>query len=97
MVVMEWKVHESHQGSAAMWDSHFPIGGGGGAGTELQLEDCPARTDSIRENCMAASLLHLTTKSSGFFDNVWVWVSDHDLESPLNGQGSPTTRGYRQT
>lgn len=27
-ILMEWNVHESHQGSAAMWDSHFRVGGG---------------------------------------------------------------------
>ncbi|KAI9150678.1 Glucan 1,3-beta-glucosidase [Paramyrothecium foliicola] len=82
-IVMEWNVRESSKGSAAMWDSHFRIGGG--AGTDLLLKDCPARAASVNDKCMAASmLLHLTKRSSGFFDNVWVWVADHDLEDPLN-------------
>ncbi|KAI1735147.1 pectate lyase superfamily protein-domain-containing protein [Xylaria scruposa] len=83
-VLMEWNVHESSQGSAAMWDSHFRVGGA--EGTNLQLEDCPAHSD-VNPKCMAASLLlHITTDSSGYFDNVWVWVADHDLDNPLNAE-----------
>jgi glucan 1,3-beta-glucosidase len=30
---------------------------------------------------MAASLLlHLTPESSGYFENVWAWVADHDID-----------------
>ncbi|KAL2827770.1 pectate lyase superfamily protein-domain-containing protein [Aspergillus cavernicola] len=83
-LLMEWNVHESSQGSAAMWDSHFRVGGA--EGTNLQLEDCPAQSD-VNPDCMAASLLlHITTDSSGYFDNVWVWVADHDLDNPLNSE-----------
>ncbi|RYP69856.1 hypothetical protein DL771_005867 [Monosporascus sp. 5C6A] len=84
-VLMEWNVHESHQGSAAMWDSHFRVGGGGG--TDLLLEDCPIHTSTPIEDCKAATMmLHMTKGSSGFFDNVWVWIADHDLDDPLNAE-----------
>ncbi|RYO88204.1 hypothetical protein DL764_008763 [Monosporascus ibericus] len=84
-ILMEWNVHESHQGSAAIWDSHFRVGGGGG--TDLLLEDCPIHTSSPIEDCKAATMmLHMTKESSGFFDNVWVWVADHDLDDPLNAE-----------
>ncbi|KAI3333006.1 pectate lyase superfamily protein-domain-containing protein [Ustulina deusta] len=90
-VIMEWNVHESSQGSAAMWDSHFRVGGA--EGTNLQPEDCPARSDG-NPNCMAASLLlHITTGSSGYFDNVWVWVADHDLDNPLNAEAYNNPEG----
>jgi glucan 1,3-beta-glucosidase len=90
-ILMEWNVHESKQGSAAMWDSHFRVGGA--AGTNLQLADCPSGT-TINKNCIAASmLLHLTPQSSGYFENVWAWVADHDLDNPLNAQITEGTDG----
>ncbi|KAM7193073.1 Pectate lyase superfamily domain containing protein [Naviculisporaceae sp. PSN 640] len=92
MVLMEWNVHESSQGSAFMIDSHFRVGGG--ANTDLLLADCVAPQSSVKPECMAASLLlHVTPESSGFFDNVWVWVADHDLEDPLNGEGTNNEEG----
>ena len=73
-ILMEWNVKESIQGSAAMWDSHFRIGGA--AGTELTLEDCPI-AGGLQPKCMAAAmLLHVTEQASGYFENVWVWTAD---------------------
>ncbi|RHZ63561.1 hypothetical protein CDV55_106217 [Aspergillus turcosus] len=89
-ILMEWNVHESTQGSAAMWDSHFRVGGANG--TELQVADCPKLTGSVNQNCMAASmLLHLTASSSGYFENVWAWVADHDLDAPVDSNSTTTT------
>ncbi|KAI1076806.1 pectin lyase-like protein [Whalleya microplaca] len=89
-ILMEWNVHESTQGSAAMWDSHFRVGGA--AGSDLQLADCPV--GSFNENCMAASLLmHITSEASGYFENCWWWVSDHDLDNPLNADASESPEG----
>ena len=66
-----------------MWDCHFRVGGA--QGSNLQLSNCPASAGSVNNNCMAASLLlHLTPQSSGYFENVWAWVADHDMDSPLN-------------
>lgn len=82
-ILMEWNVHESSQGSAAMWDSHFRIGGA--AGSDLQLDDCPVQTTSTKDRCKAASVvMHITHNASGYFDNMWLWVADHDLDNPLN-------------
>ncbi|KAJ6782792.1 hypothetical protein PWT90_04149 [Aphanocladium album] len=82
-ILMEWNVHESSPGSAAMWDSHFRVGGA--AGSDLQLEDCPVHTSSVKEKCKAASLvMHITHDASGYFDNMWLWVADHDLDNPMN-------------
>jgi hypothetical protein len=106
---MEWNVHESSQGSgmfskiscdkadahttvAAMWDSHFRVGGA--EGTNVQLADCPTGQTVVNTTCMAASLLlHITKDSSGYFENVWAWVADHDLDNPLNADAYETTDG----
>ncbi|CAG8005098.1 unnamed protein product [Penicillium nalgiovense] len=76
-VLMEWNVHESSPGSAAMWDTHFRVGGS--IGSILQASDCPQ--DSTSDSCKAASLLlHVTSKASGYFENIWAWVADHDMD-----------------
>lgn len=68
---------------ACMWDSHFRVGGA--VGSDLQLSNCPKLSGSVNAKCKAASmLLHLTTESSGYFENVWAWVADHDLDQAPN-------------
>lgn len=43
---------------------------------------------------MAASLLfHVTSKSSGYFENVWVWTADHDLDNAQDAAASETEEG----
>ncbi|KAL4795045.1 hypothetical protein BDV19DRAFT_389702 [Aspergillus venezuelensis] len=46
---MEWNVHESFQGSAGLWDSHFHVGGA--AGSNLQAADCPKQSSPLKESC----------------------------------------------
>ncbi|KDN67309.1 putative 1,3-beta glucanase [Colletotrichum sublineola] len=74
-IVLEWNVHESSQGSAAMWDSHVRVGGA--TGSSLDIDECPRF--GYNDNCICASLLfHVTPQSSGYFENVWIWLADHD-------------------
>ncbi|RJE26608.1 hypothetical protein PHISCL_01022 [Aspergillus sclerotialis] len=88
-VLLEWNVHESTQGSAAMWDSHFRVGGA--KGSDLSIDDCP-RLDGVNDKCMAANLLmHVTRHASGYFENVWAWVADHDLDADLNADETTST------
>ncbi|KAJ5710984.1 hypothetical protein N7488_005140 [Penicillium malachiteum] len=77
-VLVEWNIHESTQGSAGLWDSHFRVGGA--KGSNLQATDCPKGSSSVNDNCIAAALmLRLTHSSSAYLENVWVWTADHDL------------------
>ncbi|GAB7356620.1 hypothetical protein MBLNU459_g7342t1 [Dothideomycetes sp. NU459] len=79
-ILMEWNIHEDTQGSAAMWDAHFRVGGA--KGTNLQLEQCAA-SSPVNTSCIAAAMLfHMTPRSSGYFENVWMWTADHDLDAP---------------
>ncbi|PVH89721.1 glycoside hydrolase family 55 protein [Cadophora sp. DSE1049] len=55
-IMMEWNVHESTQGSAAMWDSHFRVGGG--YFSDLTIEQYPKSTADTDRNCMAALLYY---------------------------------------
>jgi len=31
-------------------------------------------------------MMHLTNNSDGYFENVWAWVADHDIDDPNNKQ-----------
>lgn len=77
---MEWNVAASSQGAAAMWDSHFRLGGG--TGTDLDIDNCPKH--NFNDQCIAASLMfHVTKEATGYFENVWAWVADYDNDDSL--------------
>ncbi|KAI0810214.1 pectate lyase superfamily protein-domain-containing protein [Xylaria sp. FL0064] len=79
-ILMEWNVAASSQGAAAMWDSHFRVGGG--TGTDLDIKNCPKH--GFNDQCIAASLMfHVTKEATGYFENVWAWVADHDNDESL--------------
>ncbi|KAH8645953.1 beta-1,3-glucanase, partial [Tricladium varicosporioides] len=85
IILMEWNILASSPGSAGLWDSHFRIGGAAGSG--LQVKDCPIRSGLVKSSCIAGSmLLHLTSQSSMYAENMWAWVADHDLDDPANTQ-----------
>ncbi|OAQ96933.1 hypothetical protein LLEC1_04234, partial [Akanthomyces lecanii] len=82
-VLMEWNVAASSQGAAAMWDSHFRVGGA--LGTDLDLATCPRFSNNAA--CVAASLLfRITPQANGYFENVWAWVGDHDNDQSIVNQ-----------
>lgn len=72
----------SSQGSVALWDTHFRVGGA--IGTKLQVADCP-KGAAIQEGCIAAAMMmHVTESGSGYFENMWAWIADHDLDDAEN-------------
>ncbi|KAK3689192.1 pectin lyase fold/virulence factor [Podospora appendiculata] len=82
-ILMEWNTAAVTQGAAAMWDSHFRVGGG--KGTDLDLDRCPKL--SFNDNCIASTLMfHVTAQASGYFENVWAWVADHDNDASVYDQ-----------
>ncbi|RAL02989.1 glycoside hydrolase family 55 protein [Aspergillus ibericus CBS 121593] len=83
LVMVEWNIQAELQGYAGMWDCHFRVGGA--YGTKLQLADCP--TSGIASGCVAASMMmHMTPDSNGYFENMWLWVADHDIDDADNTQ-----------
>lgn len=60
---------------------HFRVGGA--TGTQLQVAQCP--TSLISSECFAASLLFHVT-GNGYFENVWAWTADHDIDDPNQTQ-----------
>lgn len=80
LVLMEWNVAAEDQGSVAIIHQCKLTA----VFLELTLADCPKVT-SIPSACVAASMLfHVTPKANGYFENVWGWVADHDLDDPKN-------------
>ena len=82
-ILMEWNIAgpSDSQGAAAMWDSHFRVGGANGS--NLQAAQC--QDVSPNSGCSAASLLlYITEHASAYLKNVWVWVADLDLDNPDN-------------
>lgn len=92
MIVVEWNVVAASQGSAGMWDAHFRIGAT--AGTDLQQDRCLKAPDSpvsssdskVAECTATFLLLHVTPQANGYFENVWGWVSDHELDLDTRDQ-----------
>ncbi|KAI0409108.1 hypothetical protein F4802DRAFT_545467 [Xylaria palmicola] len=81
LVLVEWNVRASTAGSAGLWDCHVRIGGA--LGTELTPDECPALTSGVVPGCNAGSLMmHITPRASGYFENMWQWVSDHMIDDP---------------
>lgn len=92
-IVVEWNVKAASQGSAGIWDAHFRIGAT--AGTDLQQDTCLKTPDTTINSddgtnvqaCTAAfQLLHVTPDGNGYFENVWGWVSDHELDLGMRDQ-----------
>lgn len=82
LIMMEWNVAAATPGSVGIWDAHFRVGGA--YGTKLQVAQCPP-SPTIPIGCIAATMmLHITPSSNGYFENVWAWVADHDIDDPTN-------------
>ncbi|KAK6542705.1 hypothetical protein TWF694_006649 [Orbilia ellipsospora] len=77
-ILMQWNIGASSQGSAALWDCHFRVGGA--VGTNLQVAQCPKLTGKVNPNCIAAST-HMYIQGDGYFENMWAWTADHDMDS----------------
>lgn len=80
VIFVEWNIRAAEDGSAGMWDCHARVGGA--VGTELESYQCPP-TSEAGDKCKAGSMLmHVTPQASGYFENVWLWVADHDIDDP---------------
>ncbi|KAI0196341.1 pectate lyase superfamily protein-domain-containing protein [Astrocystis sublimbata] len=83
-LLVQWNVKASSPGSAGMWDSHVRVGGA--VGSNMQVGQCPAG-DGYSSACAGASMLmHVLPTASGYFENTWFWVADHDLDIPDQSQ-----------
>jgi glucan 1,3-beta-glucosidase len=86
-ILMEWNIN-AESGAAGLWDVHFRVGGF--QGTELQSDTCkksPDSTHGANEKCIGSFMqLHITKSANGYFENVWLWTADHELDLPDHAQ-----------
>ncbi|RAL02841.1 glycoside hydrolase family 55 protein [Aspergillus ibericus CBS 121593] len=84
--LVEINIAARSPGDVGFWNTHFRIGGAVGSQVESKCTDSP-------EDCKAAwGLLHLSTTSSAYIENMWGWTADHDLDGD-NPQTISTGRG----
>ena len=87
-IMIEWNIQGATQGSAGMWDVNVRIGGT--AGTDLQQSQCLGNTtDSkiFKPECAGSFLMfQATQQSSGYLENCWFWVADHELDEQGYGK-----------
>ncbi|KAF2678079.1 glycoside hydrolase family 55 protein [Lentithecium fluviatile CBS 122367] len=80
-ILMEWNIN-AENGAAGLWDVHFRVAGF--AGTNLQSDKCkksPETTHPANEECIGSFMqLHITKSANGYFENVWLWTADHELD-----------------
>jgi len=80
-IMVEWNINSSGPGAAGMWDSHIRIGGA--KGSDLDMGACPKGSTNYQACACGSLLLHITPEASGYFENVWAWVADHDNDRPI--------------
>jgi hypothetical protein len=80
-ILMEWNIN-AEAGDAGLWDVHFRVGGY--AGTDLQSDKCsknPNATHDANPECIGSFMqLHITKSANGYFENVWLWTADHEMD-----------------
>ncbi|KAH7407073.1 exo-beta-1,3-glucanase [Phaeosphaeria sp. MPI-PUGE-AT-0046c] len=86
-ILMEWNI-AAEAGQAGLWDVHFRVGGF--AGTNLQSSNCKKNPTAAHEpnpECIGSFMqLHITKQSNGYFENVWLWTADHELDQKDHSQ-----------
>jgi hypothetical protein len=80
-ILVQWNIRAATPGSAGMWDSHFRVGGT--TGSNLQVPQCPRGQGAVPQCVGAHTLLHIGFTGDGYFENVWAWTADHDLDNRL--------------
>lgn len=83
---VEVNIAGSSPGDVGFWNSHFRIGGAAGSKVQTNCGGTP-------DECKAAwGLIHLTSTSSAYIENMWGWTADHDLDGG-HAQTIATGRG----
>ncbi|KAI5292140.1 hypothetical protein KEM52_006587 [Ascosphaera acerosa] len=87
-VLIEWNIAGEKPGDAGMWDVHTRIGGF--AGSDLQSDTCPKTPKTKTEpdpKCVSGfAMMRVSPSGSGYFENNWYWVADHELDRADHSQ-----------
>ncbi|KAF1966841.1 putative exo-beta-1,3-glucanase [Bimuria novae-zelandiae CBS 107.79] len=84
--IMEWNIEGSQKGDVGIWNSIVNIGG---------FRDSTVTSScGSQDPCQAAHTgVHLTTSSSVYVQNLWVWTADHSEDGSAPLQIISTGRG----
>ncbi|KAJ7059263.1 pectate lyase superfamily protein-domain-containing protein [Mycena amicta] len=77
---IEWNLEATSPGAAGLWDVHVRLGGA--MGTNINAANCPTSSVNVAKCASAFLGIHITSTGTGYFENVWVWNADHDLDDP---------------
>ncbi|KAL2836422.1 pectate lyase superfamily protein-domain-containing protein [Aspergillus pseudoustus] len=92
--LIEWNLASTSDPSG-MWEVHARVGGF--AGSHQTSNECAKTPDTVvteaDENCIVAyMLMHITPSSSNLYmENIWLWVSDHDIDVQTEADGGQIT------
>lgn len=74
-IIVQVNMAGSHPGDVGFWNSHVTVGGAADSNVNF------ACSQPNTANCLAAfAMVHLTSSSSAYIDNMWGWTADHSLE-----------------
>ena len=91
-VLVEWNINDPTR-TSGLWDVHSRIGGA--EGTNQLADTCLATTAvGVNQDCLGVALsLHLTSQSSAYIENMWLWTADHALDGDQSQISVYTGRG----
>lgn len=74
-IILQVNMAGFNQGDVGIWNSHVTVGGT--ADTNVNIACSSGNT----ADCKAAfAMVHLTSSSSAYIENMWGWTADHSLE-----------------
>ncbi|KAJ3160264.1 hypothetical protein HK101_000933 [Irineochytrium annulatum] len=84
VLLLQWNIRDrpGHQGECGTWDVHTRVGGA--AGSLMGSASCPPTPGGAPPlpSCMGAwAHAHVTRGASAYFENMWLWTADHDLDA----------------
>ncbi|KAL8687352.1 MAG: hypothetical protein Q9218_006452 [Villophora microphyllina] len=74
-IILQVNMAGANPGDVGIWNSHITVGGAADTNVNVACE-APNTAD-----CLAAfAMVHLTSSSSAYIENMWGWTADHSLE-----------------
>lgn len=74
-IILQVNMKGSTKGDVGIWNSHVTVGGAADSNVNKACSNANTAT------CLAAfAMLHLSSSSSCYIENMWGWTADHSLE-----------------
>ncbi|KAL8687402.1 MAG: hypothetical protein Q9224_005162, partial [Gallowayella concinna] len=74
-IILQVNMAGSNPGDVGFWNTHVTVGGMADSNVNV------ACGDPNTASCLAAfAMVHLTSSSSAYIENMWGWTADHSLE-----------------